>query len=148
MLSTPEAGAVEFLTDRLYLTQTTSTIRKTIATYDDSSGATGDLYYRDASGNFIRLAVSPTAGSVLNVSGGLPAWGPATATASTASTIALRDANANLNVNNLVGGYATTATLAGTTTLTVASAGSQFFTGSTTQTVVMPAVSTLVVGQQ
>ncbi len=44
-------------------------------------------------------------------------------------------------------GYATTATGAATTTLTNASAEQQFFTGSTTQTVVMPVTSTLVLGQ-
>ena len=47
---------------------------------------------------------------------------------------------------NTVDGYATTATAAGTTTLTVASYYQQFFTGTTTQTVVMPVASTLVVG--
>jgi hypothetical protein len=47
-----------------------------------------------------------------------------------------------------IDGYATTATAAGTTTLTVASAGQQFFTGTTTQTVVLPVTSTLVLGQQ
>lgn len=47
---------------------------------------------------------------------------------------------------NTVDGYATTATAAGTTTLTVASYYQQYFTGATTQTVVMPVASTLVVG--
>ena len=42
--------------------------------------------------------------------------------------------------------FATTATAAGTTTLTVASASTQEFTGSTTQTVTMPVVTTLVDG--
>jgi hypothetical protein len=46
-----------------------------------------------------------------------------------------------------IDGYATTATAAGTTTLTVASAGQQYFTGTTTQTVVLPVTSTLVLGQ-
>ncbi len=71
-----EAGAVEFLTDKFYLTQTTNTTRKVIAAYDDSSGATGDVYYRDSSSNFVRIGIgSPT--QVLTVSGGspaLPAW--------------------------------------------------------------------------
>lgn len=40
-------------------------------------------------------------------------------------------------------GYTTTATAAGTTTLTVASNINQFFTGVTTQTVVLPVVTTL-----
>lgn len=43
-------------------------------------------------------------------------------------------------------GYATTATAAGTTTLTNASAYNQFFTGTTTQTVVLPDVTTLALG--
>lgn len=43
-------------------------------------------------------------------------------------------------------GYSTTATAAGTTTLTVASTSFQYFTGSTTQTVVMPVVTTLALG--
>src|SRR6476659_6936865 len=55
LMTTPEAGAVEFLTDNLYFTQTTSTTRKKIAAYDDTSGATGDIYYRDSSGYFVRL---------------------------------------------------------------------------------------------
>jgi len=46
-----------------------------------------------------------------------------------------------------VPGYTTTATAAGTTTLTVSSTQQQYFTGSTTQTVVLPVTSTLVLGQ-
>lgn len=65
----------------------------------------------------------------------------------TASTIATWDANSNLSANSLLEGYTTTATAAGTTTLTVASTYLQFFTGSTTQTVKMPVTSTLVLGQ-
>jgi hypothetical protein len=47
------------------------------------------------------------------------------------------------NINN---GFTTTATSAGTTTLTILSNYWQFFTGSTTQTVVMPVASTLALG--
>jgi hypothetical protein len=46
-----------------------------------------------------------------------------------------------------LGGYTTTATAAGTTTLTVTSTYHQYFTGSTTQTVVLPVTSTLVLGR-
>lgn len=60
---------------------------------------------------------------------------------STSPTISLPAIdNANL-------GYTTTATAAGTTTLTSASNYRQFFTGSTTQTVQLPVTSTLVLGQ-
>jgi len=44
--------------------------------------------------------------------------------------------------------YTTTATAAGTTTLTASSTLLQFFTGSTTQTVVLPVVTTLSTGQR
>ena len=61
-------------------------------------------------------------------------------------TVSLLDSNSNISANNFVPGYTTTATAAGTTTLTVASTYQQFFTGSTTQTVVLPITSTLVLG--
>lgn len=73
LLTTPEAGAVEFNTDSLYLTTTTGTVRKKIATYDDSSGATGDTYYRDSGGSFVRLPVGSN-GKTLRVVSGTPAW--------------------------------------------------------------------------
>jgi hypothetical protein len=41
--------------------------------FDQGSDATGDIYYRDASGNFVRLPIG-TNGQVLNVVSGLPAW--------------------------------------------------------------------------
>lgn len=59
------------------------------------------------------------------------------------TSIVTKDANGNVTVNNLTELYTTTATAAGTTTLTVASTGQQFFTGSTTQTVLLPVTSTL-----
>jgi len=46
----------------------------------------------------------------------------------------------------ILGGYTSTATAAGTTTLTAASTQAQFFTGVTTQTVVLPVAATLVLG--
>lgn len=73
LLTSPEAGAVEFNTDTIYFTITSSTVRKKFAIYDDSSGATGDTYYRDSSGNFTRLGIGST-GKILTVSGGLPSW--------------------------------------------------------------------------
>lgn len=68
-------------------------------------------------------------------------------TSPTASSWSGWDANKNISANSVLSGYATTATAAGTTTLTVSSAQWQFFTGSTTQTVQMPVTSTLVLGQ-
>jgi hypothetical protein len=78
LMTTPEAGAVEFLTDKLYFTQTTSTTRKTVAVYDDTSGATGDMYYRDSSGYLVRLPAG-TSAYVLTSNGtsSAPSWQPA-----------------------------------------------------------------------
>jgi hypothetical protein len=54
----------------------------------------------------------------------------------------------SLNYAGGSSGYSTTATAAGTTTLTSSSNPNQFFTGTTTQTVVLPAVSGLSLGKQ
>jgi len=69
------AGALEFYSGKFYVTSTNATAQKAIATYaDDGNGATGDVYYRDSSGNFVRLAVG-SPGTVLTVSGSnLPSW--------------------------------------------------------------------------
>lgn len=96
LLSSPEAGAVEFNNDNLYFTITTGTTRKKVALYDDSSGAAGDLYYRDGSGNFVRLGIGGE-GQALTVSSGLPIWDDAasptfaTATKTSSYTIGSSD---------------------------------------------------------
>lgn len=84
LLSAPEAGAVEFQNDKLYFTETTGPTRKTIAAYDDTSGATGDTYYRDSGGDFVRLGIGAE-GKVLRVTSGLPVWGDASSTFATAT---------------------------------------------------------------
>lgn len=68
-------------------------------------------------------------------------------TAPTASSWAGWDANSNLSANNFIPGYVTTATAGGTTILTVASPATQYWTGSSNQTVRLPDVTTLVLGQ-
>lgn len=75
VLSSPEPGAIEFNTNRLYFTNTSS-VRKVLAAYDDTSGAEGDIYYRDSSGNFVRLGIGSN-GHVLTVASGLPSWAAA-----------------------------------------------------------------------
>jgi hypothetical protein len=69
-------------------------------------------------------------------------------TTATASTVAFRDGNANLAVNNLIEGMSTIATAGSTTTLTIASPKFQQFTGSSTQTLVLPNATTLTNGHQ
>ncbi len=91
---------------------------------------------------------TPSSGTLTNCTG-LPTAGISdAASAATASVAMKRDSNANVAVNNTQTSYTTTATAAGTTTLTVASTRLQFFTGSTTQTVVLPVTSTLVLGHE
>ena len=58
-----------------------------------------------------------------------------------------KDSNSNISANSFIPGWASTATAAGTTTLTVASAYYQRFTGTTTQTVVLPSATTVALGQ-
>ena len=65
-----------------------------------------------------------------------------------ASSVVLRDANQNISTNNTNEGYQTVVSAAGTTTLTVASPYATFITGSTTQSVVLPNATTLVLGFQ
>lgn len=82
VMTTPEVGAVEFndngTNGKLYVTQTQSTIatRLTVAAYNDASGATGDMYYRDSNGNFKQLLIGSST-NVLTVAGGVPTWAAA-----------------------------------------------------------------------
>ena len=69
------------------------------------------------------------------------------ATTPTASTLVSWDANKNISANNFIYGSQSIVTAAGSTTLTVASPYETVFTGSTTQTCVMPVVSTLAISQ-
>jgi hypothetical protein len=64
-----------------------------------------------------------------------------------ARLISVEDANANISHNNVIEGSASTVTAAGTTTLTVASPYTQYFTGASTQTLVAPVTSTLTLNQ-
>lgn len=92
------------------------------------------------------LAANSVIGN-LTGSGAVPAATSAVSTA-TASTVATRDANANSRYNNLIENFQTIASAAGTTTLVVGSPKITQITGSTTQTIVTPDATTLVVGQQ
>lgn len=73
LLTTPAKGSVEFNNNSLYFTTTTGNTRKKVAIYDDAAGATGDLYFRDADGYFVRLGIG-TDKQRLGTASGLPAW--------------------------------------------------------------------------
>ncbi len=68
-------------------------------------------------------------------------------TTPTANAWAGWNTNSQLSAHNFLASYTTTATNGGTTTLTTASNYFQFFTGSSTETVVLPVTSTLALGQ-
>ncbi len=117
---------------------TSSSCSGNAATVTTNANATGDV---TSIGNaFTYNGVVPIAkgGTALT----------AVAVAPVATTFAGWDANLNLSAVNFIEGYATTATAAGTTTLVVGSKFQQFFTGTSTQTVVLPVTSTLVLGMQ
>jgi len=162
LITTPAAGSVEFLTDRLYFTQTTSTTRKVLAAFDDSSGATGDTYYRDSGGNFVRLGIG-SGNQVLSVASGLPSWQQAifavatttgtTYTINTTNTVVIADATSN----NVTVTLPTASTVTGyryyvkrkdsstTYTVSVARSGSDTIDGATSQTLEIQYTSMTVV---
>lgn len=110
-------------------------------------------YTTSGTGSVIALATSPTlvtpnlgtpSAATLTNATGLPLSTGVTGTLAVANG-GTGQTSAPAAYGALVG-YATTATAAGTTTLTNASAYNQFFTGTTTQTVVLPVTSTLATG--
>lgn len=64
----------------------------------------------------------------------------------TADSVPIWDGNANLSANNMLQGFNSITSAAGTTNLTVASSMYQLITGSTTQTIVLPNATTLELG--
>lgn len=151
---TPVAIYVDPTTHRLKV-DASSTANITIGTSTITGGTSTRVLYDNAGvvGEYLITGSGTTA--VLNntptlltpVFTGLPT-GSGVDSAATASTLASRDASANLSANNNILGYTTTTTSASTTTLTVASTYLQFFTGSTTQGCKMPVTSTLTLGHQ
>ena len=145
--------------------QTATTVRIPFAqginsslTTDTTSGSTGSIYTAGGIGITKGLFVGGTATfSVAPVFSALTA-SSAVATDASKNLVSVTNTGTGSNVlgtaptislptiDNIKMGYSTTATAAGTTTLTVASNYRQFFTGSTTQTVVLPVTSTLVTG--
>ena len=76
-LTATESGAMEYDGGELYFTISDLT-RRTIAMYDDTSGALGDIYYRNSTGTLTRLQISTSIynfGKTLAISSaGLPSW--------------------------------------------------------------------------
>jgi fibronectin-binding autotransporter adhesin len=97
-----------------------------------SSTMQGGLF---TSGNLLVSSSGTISGTTLSGTGQVSTAGTLSGSSSSMTGNAL--------ANNFVPTYATTATAAGTTTLTVSSAPIEYFTGTTTQTIVLPVTSTL-----
>jgi hypothetical protein len=107
-----------------------------------SNGSVLSVYSVTGTGNVV-LGTSPTITTpVINGT----STGTGVASIATASTIVIRDANANAIANNFVFTTANVASAGGTTILTNASARYQRITGSTTQTFRLPDATTLANG--
>jgi len=142
---------------QLLLSGNAATPSWSTSTYPATNAANTLLYASSAN---TMAALATVSAGVLTTVSSVPTWATklgislggtnatSVTTAPTASAWAGWDTNSNMSANSFLEGYATTATAASTTTLTVSSAEQQFFTGSTTQTVVLPVTSTLVLGQK
>jgi hypothetical protein len=100
----------------------------------------------------VTSAVQTQLNGKLSSSGVLPIVNGGTAvsvlpTAAVASAFAAWDVNKNISVNNVLEGFTTAATAAGSTALTVSSPYIQQFTGTQVQTITLPATTTMSVGQ-
>ena len=78
LMTTPEAGAVEFYGDNLFFTQATGPYRKVLIT-TDYAGGVGDTLYLNSSQQAVRLPIGAS-GQVLTVVSGFPLWQPLSAT--------------------------------------------------------------------
>lgn len=117
-------------------------------TYPSSSGTSRKILVSDGTNNVYSTETWAVPGSNLNYlkSDGTNWTSAAPTTTPTASTLAAWDSNVNFSANNFLDGYTTTATSAGTKTLSITDTKIQMFTGSTTHTCKLPVVSTLALG--
>lgn len=121
----------------------------TIGTTTITSGTTTRMLYDNAGvlGETTGITTNGTVATLTTpVINGLPT-GTGVSSSQNANTLVSRDSNSTTIAANFIQGTSFIATAAGTTTLTVASNQTQFFTGLNIQTVTLPVASTLVSGQ-
>jgi hypothetical protein len=142
--STTAAGVVQLGTSTPAAVGTASAGTGTAAAKDDhvhansASPSFTNVTLTAASGSKDQITISDTtAGAGLTI-------GADTNLYRSAADVLKSDAN--FVADNIFPDYATTATAAGTTTLTSASKGQQYFTGTSTQTITLPVTSTLALG--
>ena len=121
LMTTAETGAMEYDGTGYYVTPSSAT-RKRLAMYD-TSGATGDIYYRDASNEFKRVPIGST-GDMLTVASGIPSWTASIVGKALDNTnsITLKDTNFTLQDNGDTSKqlqFDLAGLTSGTTTLTV-----------------------------
>lgn len=112
------------------------------ATYPSTTTANELLY--SASADTIGQITTADNAVLITSNTGAPSW---LANSSTVGYVLTANSGAPPSWQPGAGGYMTTVTAGGTTTLTVESTAQQYFTGTTTQTVVLPVTSTLTLGQ-
>jgi len=130
LTGTLQAGQFPALTGDV--TTSAGSLATTIANSAVSLAKMANLAANSVIGNSTGSSAAPSAVSLLSTA--------------TASAVMIRDANANVQVNNKIENVRSTATAGGTTTLTISDAANQQFTGSSTQTVVLPNATTLANG--
>lgn len=149
----PDSLVVPVSTNALKIKNPKSGLYNTAATTDSSftfnidtssSGLSGKyLRKTDTTGTYLKLIQ----GSNVTISGTYPNLTISASLSGGGGGNVFKDvATQNTFISNIDSAYATTATAAGTTTLTNASKYTQNFTGVTTQTVVLPDATTLVAG--
>jgi hypothetical protein len=143
------AGTASAAFEKPYIINNTTGRTITVKTSTQVSGIaipTGKTIWVYADGtnvvDVVTHLTSLTLGTALPVASG----GTGVNASSGASSVVLRDASQNITINNIYNGYTAIVTAAGTTTLTVTSPYYIYFTGTTTQTLVMPVTSTLALG--
>jgi len=144
------AGTVITATAFNLLTADLATGLTTAMTKDGQTTTTARIpFAQGISSTLVTDATNTTSGSIITAGGvGIAKALYVGTNANVAGTLDVTGTTTLTNpvINNIKMGYTTTATAAGTTTLTVSSNYRQFFTGSTTQTIVLPVTSTLVTG--
>lgn len=114
----------------------------------DTRGLLESNYTDDGTGRHSNNVISTgnlaaTTGASINLPAGSYSIDASSTISASADKAVLRDGSGNAYAINFLSAYAETATAGATTTLTVASARNQRFTGTLAQTVSLPVVSTL-----
>jgi len=148
----PDSLVVPVSSNALKIKNPKSGLYNNAATTDSSFTFNADTSSSGLSGKYLRIVdtanIKPRiiAGTNVTITGTYPFVNIAASGGSGGGNVYKDVATQNTFISNIDSAYTTTATAAGTTTLTNASKYTQNFTGSTTQTIVLPDATTLVAG--